>query len=64
MLRGCIQSLYREWKGKALCVSLRRNELKRCAPSGADEEGARLERNMWMSDRQQKHRGTFVRTCA
>lgn len=45
-------------------MSLRRNELKRCAPSGADEEGARLERNMWMSDRQQKHCSSFVHTCA
>lgn len=41
-------------------MSLRCSELKRCAPSGADEEGAGLERNMRMSDSQQNHRGSFV----
>lgn len=40
--------------GGALCVSFRCTELKRCAASGADERGAGLERNMRMSDRQQK----------
>lgn len=38
--------------GKSLCVSLRATELKRCAPSGADEEGTSPERNMWMPGRQ------------
>lgn len=53
MLRGCIQSLYCEWRGKAHCMSLRGTELKRCAQSGADEESASPERNMWMPGRQQ-----------
>lgn len=39
-------------EGKALCVSLRGTELKRCAPSEADEERASPERNMWMPGRQ------------
>lgn len=43
-------------------MSLRCNELNRCAASGADEEEASLERNMWMSDRQQKHCRGFVCT--
>lgn len=42
MLGGCIQSLYCEWRGKALCMSLKGTELKRCAPSEADEERARV----------------------
>lgn len=45
-------------------MSFRCTELKRCAASGADERGAGLERNMRMSDRQQKHCRIFVRTCA
>lgn len=61
MLRGCIQSLYCEWRGKTLCESLRGTELKRCAPSGADEERASPERNMWMPGRQ---RNTVVCLCA
>lgn len=61
MLRGCIQSLCCEWRGKALCESLRGTELKRCAPSGADEERASPERNMWMPGRQ---RNTVVCLCA
>lgn len=65
MLVGCIQSLYGEWKGKALCVSLRGTELKRCAPSEADEERAGPERNMWMPGRQRKTTAVcFVCTCA
>lgn len=48
--------------GGALCVSLRCSELKRSAASGADEEGARLERSMWTSDRQQQHWSVSVCT--
>lgn len=33
-------------------MSLRGTETKRCAPSGADEERASPERNMWMPGRQ------------
>lgn len=33
-------------------MSLRGTELKRCAPSEADEERASPERNMWMPGRQ------------
>lgn len=50
-------------EGKALCVSLRGAELKRCAPSEADEERASPERNMqdaWQAAR--KHCCMFVCT--
>lgn len=53
MFGGCIQSFRAECRGcRALCVSLRGTELKRCAPSEADEERASPERNMWMPGRQ------------
>lgn len=42
-------------------MSLRSTELKRCAPSEADEERASPERNMWMPGRQ---RNTVVCLCA
>lgn len=42
-------------------MSLRCAELKRCAPSEADEERASPERNMWMPGRQ---RNTVVCLCA
>lgn len=48
-------------QGKALCVSLRCAELRRCAPSEADEERASPERNMWMPGRQ---RNALVCLCA
>ena len=49
-----------EWK--ALCVSLRGSELKRCSLSEADEERARSpERNMWMPGRRGSA-GLFVST--
>lgn len=42
-------------------MSLRGTELKRCTPSGADEERASPERNMWMPGRQ---RNTVLCSCA
>lgn len=42
-------------------MSLRGTELKRCAPTEADEERASPERNMWMPGRQ---RNTVVCLCA
>lgn len=33
-------------EGEALCASLRCSELKRCAASGADEDGASLEKSV------------------
>lgn len=42
-------------------MSLRGTELKRCAPSEADEERASPERNMWMPGRQ---RDTVLCLCA
>lgn len=61
---SCVRRLYsifvRWMEEKALCVSLRGTELKRCAPSEADEERASPERNMWMPGRQ---RNTVVCLC-
>lgn len=49
MLGGCIKFCSCAVNGgKALCVSLRGTELKRCAPSEADEERASPGRNTWM----------------
>lgn len=42
-------------EGKALCMSLKGAELKRCAPSEADEERASPERNMWMPGTQRNN---------
>lgn len=42
-------------------MSLRCAELRRCAPSEADEERASPERNMWMPGRQ---RNALVCLCA
>lgn len=62
---SCVRGLYSIFvlwvQRKALCVSLRLTQLKRCAPSEADEERASLERSMWMPGRQ---RNAVVWLCA
>lgn len=44
-------------------MSLRGTELKRCAPSEADEERASPERNMWMPGRQRTLCYVCVHLC-